>query len=294
MIGVSTGMSLVGRLSYLADVCKADERGRATSMVGGIQRVGALGGPILFSLLATSLGYSLVFAAMGVLALLNVVLVAAFVNYRSYPHREAVPAADIFRLIVEFRQVLLTAGSAGIVLMLLRTGRQTLFPIAGFALGLGLVEISLVFSVSMLIDMLLFYPAGLLMDKHGRKWAAVPGMLLLSISIFCLVIVPGLPGLWLFALISGIGNGITSGVLLTLATDLAPDTQRSQFIGIWRTQLDTGVVAAPALIGYLTDTVSLAVSALCISGLGLLGTCLLAFLVQETLVKEVPQTGTTG
>ncbi|MEK8227718.1 hypothetical protein NKG05_18855 [Oerskovia sp. M15] len=54
----------------------------------------------------------------------------------------------------------------------------------------------------------------------------------------------------------GFGNGIGSGILMTLGADVAPPDVRAQFLGIWRLFQDSGprsalVVSAGAALGSL-------------------------------------------
>ena len=48
-------------------------------------------------------------------------------------------------------------------------------------------------------------------------------------------------------MLAGIGNGLGSGIVLTLGADLAPADERSRFLGVWRLVGDCGVLAGPLL-----------------------------------------------
>ena len=146
------------------------------------------------------------------------------------------------------------------------------------------------FSLSSIVDMLLFYPAGQIMDNMGRKWTAVPGIMVLSASLVLLSLFPTMTGLLIFAILSGFGNGITTGVLLTIGSDIAPDVERGQFLGIWRLQIDIGNSASPLLVGAFSNIASLSVAALCISCFGLLGAAIFIFLMEETLNRKKSNT----
>ena len=69
-------------------------------------------------------------------------------------------------------------------LALLRSARLLLLPICGTMLGLDPSQVGLIKSWSAAADALLFYPVGLAMDRLGRKWTAVPCLLLLSIGVW--------------------------------------------------------------------------------------------------------------
>jgi len=287
LIGSSNAMNMVGRLSYLTDSCASHERGRVIAMMAGLQRVASLVGPVVFSYSAQHLEYKPTFLIMAALVTCNIFLVGIFALRIEAAHRKQAPISGLFRVLVEFRQILLTAGFAGLALMLLRTGRQLLFPLFGHGIGLDVVHVGLLVSLSSAIDMLMFYPAGQVMDRKGRKWTSLPGMLILSLSMAILPLMPNLTGMLVFAVLSGLGNGITTGVLLTIGSDVAPEAERNQFMGFWRLELDTGVVLAPVIVGTIAESVSLSAAALTIMGFGLAGAVVLVLYMKETLIKKV-------
>jgi len=287
LTGSSNAMNMVGRLSYMTDSCAGHERGRVIAMMAGLQRVASLVGPIVFSYSAQHLEYKPTFLIMAVMVASNMFLVVIFALRIEAAQRKQAPISGLYRVLVEFRQILLTAGIAGLALMLLRTGRQLLFPLFGHGIGLDVVYVGLLVSLSSAIDTLMFYPAGQVMDRKGRKWTSVPGMLILSLSMAILPLMPNLTGMLVFAILTGLGNGITTGVLLTIGSDVAPEAERNQFMGFWRLELDTGVVLAPVIVGTIAESVSLSAAALTIMGFGLAGAVVLVLYMKETLIKKV-------
>ena len=108
----------------------------------------------------------------------------------------------------------------------MRASRQTILPLWGVALGLDPATIGLVYAVSGAVDMLLFYPAGRLMDQRGRRWAAVPAMTLLGLAHALLPLTGGLAGLMLAGLLMGVGNGLSAGLVMTVGADVSPAVGR--------------------------------------------------------------------
>ena len=104
----------------------------------------------------------------------------------------------------------------------LRQCRHVLIPIWAFSIGLGVEELGLIQSISAAIDMTLFYPVGLIMDKYGRKWTSVPSIILLSLGFIFMTYVDSFNGLMLVGLLLGFANGLGSGAMLTLGSDLSP------------------------------------------------------------------------
>ena len=72
------------------------------------------------------------------------------------------------------------------------------------------------------IDALTFYPAGKVMDVYGRRWVAVPCVIIMGISFVLMPLTHAAVTLALTAMIMGFGNGIGSGIVMTLAADVSP------------------------------------------------------------------------
>jgi len=56
----------------------------------------------------------------------------------------------------------------------------------------------------------------------------------------------------------GVGNGIGSGLIMTLGADHAPRHGRAYFLAVWRFLSDLGGSCGPALLSALVATASLA------------------------------------
>jgi MFS family permease len=188
------------------------------------------------------------------------------------------------------RRIFATAGFAVIMLQLLRQARQVFLPLWGKSIGLDIQEISLVFSFSTAIDMLLFYPAGNVMDRWGRKWVAVPSLLVLSASVAMIPLAHGFALLAVVGLLAGFGNGIGAGLAMTLGADFAPPETRGEFLGMWRFVGDVGTAGGPLLIGLLAGIATLGAASVTVACFGLAGALLLMRLVPEPLRRSPPVT----
>ena len=113
-------------------------------------------------------------------------------------------------------------------------------------------QASLIYGLSGAIDMLVFYPAGKLMDRKGRQWVAIPSTLIMGTAMLLIPLSTGFAGLLLAALLIGFGNGISSGLNMTLGADFSPDNGRGQFLGIWRFMADAGATGGPVLLSGVT------------------------------------------
>ena len=105
----------------------------------------------------------------------------------------------------------------------LRASRQVVIPLWADHLGLDASHASLMYGLSGAIDMLVFYPAGKVMDRRGRLWVAMPSTLIMGTALLLIPLTGGFTGLLLAALLIGFGNGISSGLVMTLGADFSPD-----------------------------------------------------------------------
>ena len=69
-----------------------------------------------------------------------------------------------------------------------------------------------------------------------------------------------------------IGNGMGSGIVMTLGADSAPATGRAQFLGGWRLCSDVGNTGAPALVSLIASVFPLAAACVVAGGVGVVGT----------------------
>jgi MFS family permease len=145
-----------------------------------------------------------------------------------------------------------TLGMGALLVGAVRASRQVVIPLWAQHIGLDAETTSLVFGLSGAVDMLLFYPAGSVMDRFGRKWVAVPSMIVLGLAHVLLPLTHGVVTLTAVALLMGIGNGLGAGVIMTLGADASPLVGRAQFLGAFRLCADAGVGAGPFLIAAVT------------------------------------------
>jgi MFS family permease len=85
----------------------------------------------------------------------------------------------------------------------------------------------------------------------------------------------------LAALLIGFGNGISSGLNMTLGADFSPDNGRGQFLGIWRFMADAGATGGPVLLSAVT-----AVAAL---GAGVAATGVIGFAAAVVFAVTIPR-----
>jgi MFS family permease len=289
LMGGGWSFWLLARLAYVSEMVPAHQRGRVLSVVGGTNRIGNFVGPLIGGFVGHEFGLESVFYVQAALGLASVVAMSLTINPSNRTSRSE--AASIYgpfaSLLKAHYKLFATAGFAVIMLQLLRQARQVFLPLWGKSIGLDVADIGIAFSISTAVDMALFYPAGTVMDRWGRKWVAVPSLAVLSVSVALIPLAHGFGLLALVAMLSGLGNGIGAGIAMTLGADFAPDEARGEFLGLWRFVGDLGTAGGPLMIGALAAVASLSAASAVVAGFGLFGAVLLAKLVPEPLRRGV-------
>lgn len=286
--GVAVATWLLSRLTHISDAVPLHQRGKAVSTMAGLQRFGNLLGPVASGLAADQFGFTWVFIGISIVACLAFGLIVFSVKTnKTSQHAESPSMVTLLPHIVRaHRQVFLTAGLAILCLTVLRAGRSLLIPLWGESLDLSATDIGLIVGVAAAIDMTMFPVAGYLMDNWGRKYAAVSCLALLSIGLFSVPFSTGLWSLVIAAMIAGVGNGLGSGINMTLGADFAPPSERGEFLGVWRLMSDVGAFAGPLFMGYIANLFVLATAFSMTASIGIVGVLIMLFTVKETLVKK--------
>ena len=108
--------------------------------------------------------------------------------------------------------------------------------------------------------MLIFYPAGKIMDVKGRAWIAVPCMGIMAVALVLLPLTHGVGTFMAVAMLLGFGNGIGSGIVLTMGVDYAPVEGRAKFLGLWRLMADAGAMGGPVMLSGMVAVATLGVA----------------------------------
>ncbi|MBB2940959.1 MFS family permease [Actinoplanes lutulentus] len=270
LVGLTAAAWGVARHAYMAEAVRPELRARAMSTLGGVGRIGTFLGPFAGSVAVHLMGLKGAYlVALGAAVIASVLLLAL----PEVPHGRPVfaGAAPALRDVIrDNARTLRTLGLAVLLVGALRASRQTILPLWGASLGLEPATIALIYGISGGVDMLLFYPAGKLMDLYGRRSAAVPAMALLGLAFALLPLANGVVGLAAAGVLMGIGNGLSAGLVMTVGADVSPAAGRAQFLGVWRVCADLGAGGGPLLIGAVTAVASLTASAVVVGAAGLL------------------------
>lgn len=260
LLGVGQVVFSLARQTYLTEAIPVRLRARALSTLGGVLRVGFFLGPLVGA------GVILLWGRRSVFVLAIVLMLAAAALAWRLPElpgerREVRRTADVHLvdIVRDHRRFFGTLGIGIMLLMAVRGTRQVVLPLWAEHLGLSDAATSLVVAVSWGVDMLLFYPGGWVMDRYGRRVAAMPTTFGMAAAFALLPFTTGFGGLLAVGVLVALGNGFGSGIVMTISADASPDVGRPQFLGAARFLGDLGSAGGPAVVSLLTGVASLAV-----------------------------------
>lgn len=261
MVGMSQAIYSLARQSYLTEAVPAAYRARALSTLGGVMRIGMFIGPFLSAAAVHAFGLKAAFV-VGISGVLAAAAVGARLPDLVAPPRPegAPPPAPVSlrSIVADHRRVFLTLGLGVALVSAVRASRQAVIPLWADHLLLAPAVTSLIYGIAGGIEMLLFYPAGRVMDLKGRRWVAVPSMVIIGVALLLMPFTSGFTTLLIAATAIGFGNGIGSGLIMTLGADFSPRHGRPYFLAVWRFLSDLGGACGPALLSALVATASLA------------------------------------
>lgn len=286
--GVGTALWALSRHAYITEAIPPAQRGQAISTFGGINRIGVFGGPLLGGVVAGAFGLRVSFAVAAVLAC--IALVMAILLIKPVPRVEGADELTVRRRWVLVRHTLreawrdfAAASVAQTFGQMVRAGRHLIIPLfAANQLGLDVAQIGLIMSISAIVDVSMFVPAGFLMDRFGRKVASVPSFAVMALGVGLIPFATDFTTLMLAGIVIGLGNGLGSGAMMTLGADMAPLGATGEFLGIWRLIGDTGGASGPLLVGVVAGSVGLVGSCYVLAACGLAASLTIALLVRET------------
>lgn len=276
-LGASTAVFNLARQAYLTEITPPLRRARVLSTLAGVHRIGLFLGPFAgAAVIAASsvrgafwLGAGAALVAVAVIAVVPPERDLAVDHGEPRPVRGAArPRVRIVDVARDHRRLFGTLGVAILLIAAVRGARQTVIPLWGEHLGLDAEVTSVLFGVAGALDMLLFYPAGKIMDRFGRLWVAIPSMLTMAVALAIMPFAQTVPAVAVVAALLGVGNGMGSGIVMTLGADVAPADVRPTFLSVWRLFQDTGDALGPLVLSAGAALGSLAAGIWAASALG--------------------------
>ena len=273
LLGASVAVFALARHSFLTEAVPYSHRARSLSILGGVFRAGHFIGPMIGALLITVIDIqavywnALIFCALAATVLL-------FVRPDRMPDTPGTTKGATWMVAKRESKKLATMGVVSAIMGSLRTARIVALPLWALHIGLSPAVTALYIGIAGALDLALSYTSGQIMDRYGRRWAALPTLLGLSLT-FALLTVANDPTTFLaVALVMSVANGVGSGIILVIGSDLAPRGERNEFLASYRLLVDAGVAATPLAISGITALFGLAAAMFWVTGTGLVGAVL--------------------
>lgn len=281
----ATGMRLAAQ-SYIRETVALERHGRSMAYIGGSNRIGLFLGAATGGVVADKFGFESAFLVAGIVSL---VALLGFLGRQSQTtladEPRPIERPGLLPVLRQHKGLLATVTFAPLLVLLVREGRQVVLPLISDDLGMSISAVGYVTAISAGVDMVLFPIAGFLMDRFGRLWGMVPAFGLMGIGMLLLawawqsdsvaVLVAG-------GVVIGIGNGLSSGSMLTLGSDVAPLGAEPEFLAWFAMMQDSGRIVGPILVGWLAASASLGASALALAVVSALVIFWLIVIVGET------------
>lgn len=288
--GVSTWNT--GSQVLIADVTAVENRGRAVAVRSMSVRLGNIAGPFIGALLTTAFSIRSIFL-FNVITKLAVLVITLFLIKETRPEaaqpKKGEPRPPVEKLGVS---IFLTRGFLVISFATFALGMMTqgvfsaLFPLyVQQVVDFDAAHVGYMITLASIVVFLVSYPNGMLVDRYGRRKTLVPGLLVLGLSGYLLAQSMDPRGIYLMVAVYGVGSGMTMGTSQVYAMDLAPETRRGAFLGIWSAFNHLSSVVAPLVLGLLAGSMGMPKTFMIASGLLAVSAALTWMFGPETLTK---------
>lgn len=258
--GGGAALVLIAGQIVLADITTPERRGRVMAIYQGVFLFAVGVGPYPGGLLAERFGLAapfVVYAGAG--------LVASAIAWLSIPETcqprvsaEAVatppPFAAQVRLLTAHRGFLLVS-LVGFVNAVVRTGALfNVVPVlARDRLLLGTDRIGFGLALASVVGLALAYPAGVLVDRYGRKTVIVPATAAAGLSMLVFLLASSYGGFLTGCMLWSVAVGVSGAAPAAYAADVAPPGMNAAAMSTFRMLSDLGYVLGPIALGAVTD-----------------------------------------
>jgi MFS family permease len=120
-------------------------------------------------------------------------------------------------------------------------------------LGLGTDRIGVGLALSSLVGLVLTYPAGVLVDRSGRKVVIVPSTLVAGASLVLFLTASSYAGFLVACVAWSVAVGVSGAAPAAYAADVAPSGMNAAAMSTFRMLADLGYVLGPIVLGIVTD-----------------------------------------
>jgi MFS family permease len=260
--GAGAALVLTTGTIVLADITTRAQRGRAMAIYQGVFLFAVGVGPLPGGLIAERYGLAAPFLAYAVAG-----AIAAAVAWIHVPETKGIrgrDSAEDHAPVPSFAaQIRLLSGHVGFMLVgvisftnaVARTGGLfNVIPVlARDRLALTADRIGLGLALASLVGLALAYPAGVMVDRYGRKIVIAPATIMAGLSITLFALAPSYGWFLVACVVWSIASGISGAAPATYAADIAPPGMNAAAMSTYRMLGDLGYVVGPIALGLSTD-----------------------------------------
>ncbi len=287
--GIGMAMWEGARQTIIADAVPLQMRGRITSGFMAVVMLGVTVGPVVGGIVASIWGLRGPFFLHAVVGLVSTLLSYALVKEtRLKPCQPSGGDAEESSSRTAFRSlftypVLLAFGFATFANHARLAARNVVIPFLGTnVLNVGTTEVGVLLTLIAAGNMLLAIPAGVIMDRFGRKKTLVPGLVITGLAYMLYGGVGDYVQAIYVSILMGFGTGVGAGVVGTMSADMAPKNARGFFIGVWRMMGDFGGAGGPLIVGVVMDVFGVRAAFLAMAVVLLVASVTTQLFVKET------------
>jgi len=296
-------MWMLSRIAVIADTGASSQRGKQVTSMFGVQQIGNLTGPVIGGVAAVQLGLWTPFVMHAAIVLVAVIP-SFFILRESAPDRRREPQSSAAASVSGadpgvWRRLLVPPLPAVFAVQFLANvtrggifGGGVIVLYAAYAYDVAPDELGYLRGAMAAVGIPIIFAGGFVMDRFGRKYTIVPGLILSASAMAFLAGTAYFDAsyAWFIAAFTAVHMAVNviSGNMQTLGTDVAPVNARGMFFGVSRTVAQGGAALSPASFSVVTSLAGAGAAFSFLGASALVGAIIVIFLVPETLRRPDP------
>ncbi len=255
--------------AFVAEESSEGMRGRVYGVTSTMFMVVSIVGPILGGVVAQGISFRVMYTVAGGLYLTAAIIRVGMARYANRKRRDSGKAAEKPSL-GGFRRSLvavfgLLIGGGVVTWIFISDGvRDVAFSLVGRLMplylenemGLNLLQISALQSITAVVAMAFMSPAGWLSDKKGERVGIVGGFGLISMGWYLFLVGTSFWHFVLSRVVVGVGWALIDPAYSSLISKAVPDKLRGTAFGLFSTSLGLISLPAPWIGAWLWESVS--------------------------------------
>ena len=283
--GVSGGLVGPSTMSITADYSDRAQRGRAMGIYGMSLATATLVGYGLGGVIASRLGYKVLFLFGAVMSAIGTILSLLLPRARKKDSLTAKTSLDedFKKAKGLLRKKGLTVAYSSIFAQYFAFGGVvTLLPLYVKSLGMEAFHVGMLLAIFAIMFIILQLPTGALSDKVGRLIPTAAGLCLGIVSLVVLPSAVTFPLLAVVMILYGTAYGVLFPSISALVADYTGPDERGMAMGIFHAFLTAGVALGAPVIGWVGGVIGVELGLMLSSGI-----MVLALVIALTTLRRV-------